>query len=419
MNNSRLQVSNTAIKQYFLLFLFMMIHGNRLLTIYNDIILLGVLFIGLLTIITRQSVFGKKNILFLAVLAGFLLVVSAFSSGSLMLTTVLMVLSRFTIAFLAYGVDKDNFVSRFIKMVYVLSLISLLGFALTQLIPDALKSVFPKYVYYYTSPWSGQAIARPTYYAGIFQFRADADISRNIGMFNEPGLHQIVLNTAIYFMLFYKEQCNLVEKKYKRVLLILLVTLITAQSATGLLGLTIIVIGYIFAEKKECRWKALAALVFLVFILIGYLASTGTDSWLYRTVLRKLISEDGSFDLMSSTGKSRIVSMAADLRVFIGNPIGNGTRYYESVWKSYLYDAISDSSSPVGLTSSLAVYGIFPVFTIWSFYIKNKWNNKKNIFDWFVCMLLIVNTAAAQPSIFFPCFIVMVLVRNSRPEVLR
>lgn len=417
MNDKKWRVSKTAIKQYFLLVVFMMIHGNRVLTLYNDYILIGVLLIGLATIVTRISVFGEKNILFLGVLTVCMFMVFVYTSGSLMISTILMLLSRFVIAFVAFGIDRENFVARFVRLVYLLACVSLVGLVITQTVPEILTSFLPKYVYYYISPWSGQAVARPTYYALIFQFRADGDISRNIGMFNEPGLYQIVLNTAIYFLLFHKNKCFFSDRKYKRYLMVLVVTLITAQSATGLIGFSIICMGYVFAENKEYKWKTLLAFIFIVSALIIYLYFSGTDSWLYRTVLNKLFSEDGSINLMGSTGKSRIVSMIADIQVFLHNPFGNGTQYYESVWRSYLIEGLPDSSSPVGMTSSLAVYGIFPVFAIWFFYIRNKWVNRNNFSDWLVCILLIINTTLAQPQIFFPCFIVMVMVSREYREV--
>lgn len=415
--NRTLKIERNAVKQYLLLFLMFVVHGNRVLSLFNDVILVGILFMGVIFVAFRPSVIRKNNIVFLMTLIGVLAIISIFTAGSLMISTILAMLARFIIAYTVYGIDRQRFVSRFVRLTYCLAIISLVGFILTQLFPQLLMNLLPSYTYYYVSPWSGKRIARVTHYALIYQFRTDNDITRNIGMFNEPGLYQIILNAAFYFLLFYRESCRLSRKKTKRYLLVLFVTLVTTQSATGYVGFIFIVLGYVFAEKKENKWKMLVATITVITALIVYLYFAGTDSWLYKAVLRKLFSEDGTLDLMGSTGKSRIISMIADMQVFLKNPLGNGTKNYESIWGSYLTDIITDRTSPVGFTSSLAIYGIVPVAMIWGKYFIAKWRTKQNMFEWAVCILLIINTALAQPSIFFPCFVLMTHVSHCTNKV--
>ena len=232
-------------------------------------------------------------------------------------------------------------------------------------------------------------------------------------MFNESGLYQIILNLSIYLLLFHKEKLYFSISHRKKVFYVLLITLITVQSATGLIGLMILFLGYIFSENKIYKWKALCIVSFIMIITTIYISSVGEESLIYQNILKKFITENGNIDLMNSTGKSRIVSMIADLQIFLNNPFGSGTQYYASIWKNSLGDFISDSSSPVGFTNSLAIYGIVPVSIIWGFYLKNKWINRKSVADFLTCIVLIINTTLAQPSIFFPSFIVMCLIKNN------
>lgn len=406
-------ISKSGIAQYFLIFLLFMVHGNRVFDMFNDPILIMIIAFGGLFIVCNQKRVGKGNVLFLLILAVLLLVLFIITNGSMMITSILALLARYIIAYHAFYRDRYHFVERFVKLTYFIAVISLFGFALTQLIPEQLQEILPMHTYYRVSSWSGERVSRSTYHLLFFQFRSDHDITRNIGMFNESGIYQIILNTALYFLLFKKEQCNMDAKRQRRYLIVLLIALITCQSLTGYIGFAIIYFGYIFTVQKNYRWRVLFVFVIAAIGISVYVAQTGTDSWLYQNVLRKMFDEQGNIDLSRSTGESRLLSMDADLRLFLSNPLGLGTRYYDTVWRSYLRGTIGDVSSCVGLTKAFAIYGLIPTLMMLGYYFKNKNRTKENVVDLWVCLLLILNTTLAQPSVFFPAFIVSVLVMKN------
>ena len=414
MQKTSWKVSKSAIVQFFLIFVLFMVHGNRVFNIFNDAILILIIAFGGLFILSNQKQVGIGNVIFLIILAVLLLVLFVITDGSMMITSILALLTRYIIAFYAFYWDKTRFVERFVKMTCFIAGVSIVGFVLTQLIPEQLQAILPMHTYYRVSPWSGEKIPCYTYYFLIFQFRDGADITRNIGMFNEPGLYQIILNTALYFLFFKREQCNLNKRRQHIYIVVLLIALITSQSLTGYIGFAIIYFGYIFTARKNYRWKVLLIFAIAAFGIAFYVAQTGTNSWLYRNVLKKIFDEQGNFDLTRSTGSSRVISMDADLKLFLENPLGHGTRYYDTVWRSYLRESIIDVSSCVGLTKSFAIYGFIPTLMMLGYYFKNKKSTKENAVDFWVCILLILNTTLAQPSIFFPAFIVSVLaIKNT------
>ena len=407
------RVSKNELIQYFLIFVLFMVHGNRVFDTFNDAILILIIAFGGLFILSNQKKVGKGNVLFLIILAALLIVLFVMTGGSMMITSILALLARYIIAFHAFYRDKVHFIERFVKLTFFIATVSIVGFILTQLIPDQLQAILPAHTYYRVSPWSGEKIPCSTYHLLIFQFRNDHDIARNIGMFNEPGLYQVILNTALYFLFFKREQCNLDAKRRRKVIIMLLVALITCQSVTGYVGFAIIYFGHIFTAKKNYRWKVLFICSIAAIGLAFYVMQTGTDSWLYQNVLKKIFDEQGNIDLTRSTGVSRLVSMDADIRLFLSNPLGLGTRYYDTVWRSYLRETITDVSSCVGLTKSFAIYGLVPTLMMLGYYFRNKKRTKENIVDFWVCILLILNTTLAQPSIFFPAFIVSVLAMKN------
>lgn len=80
--------------------------------------------------------------------------------------------------------------------------------------------------------------------------RTGNELTRNNGIFNEPGLYQMVLNTALYFTMFFPEQLKCGAKKQERYMLILIIAIVTCQSTTGYLSLGAIIVGYLMTKQK-------------------------------------------------------------------------------------------------------------------------------------------------------------------------
>lgn len=75
--------------------------------------------------------------------------------------------------------------------------------------------------------------------------------TRNCGFYTEPGVYQIVLNSTLYILLFWKEKLMISsEKKYRKILLVIIAAIIACQSTTGYLALLLIILFFCFYKQR-------------------------------------------------------------------------------------------------------------------------------------------------------------------------
>lgn len=89
---------------------------------------------------------------------------------------------------------------------------------------------------------------------GMFLYSHRTVDMRNVSIFTEPGIYQMVLNTAIFVLLFLRDKLvSFSDKKVGRALMILSCALLSTQSTTGYISLCFIVLFYMFFEKKRTQ----------------------------------------------------------------------------------------------------------------------------------------------------------------------
>lgn len=100
------------------------------------------------------------------------------------------------------------------------------------------------------TPWATAFYGKVCYvYRGTL---ADAQY-RNNGIFSEPGRYQIVLNTAIYFLLMFPKLFSENMAKVYKYLVVLIITLLTTGSTNGYMGLGIVLLMFLLANKQRSK----------------------------------------------------------------------------------------------------------------------------------------------------------------------
>lgn len=403
-----LNIDKKAIIHYFLLYILLMFQGSIMFRVLNDIIVVLVFFIGLIFLISLMV--KKINVysIFIILLFTLLLLQSIYTAGSLAFQSIISICSRFLIAFIAYFFDKEKFVQRYITIIIHMGILSILAFIIQTIGLDLLKSILNNRVFL-------SHIGYTSYYGGLI-FAFQEGLHKNIGIYLEPGLYQIVLNSCLYCLLFRPRTLRISRDRQIAYVLILLVCVITTQSTSGLIGAIVLLIVFVFFKKKEIGSKMTIYTMIVIpmlFILVFFVLSTFLgNSYIKTTIIDKVISTDGSIDLSQSTGRSRIVSMKADLKIVFENPLGIGWTEYKRIWKTYLSESISDVSSCVGLTYTLAALGFIITSYIVGFYFFSAWRHRSGIASYIAFVFLFLNTSLGQPQIWYPAIIVLVLVDN-------
>ena len=126
---SLLHINQNAIIQYLLIYLLIQYIGGRVAeALGSDLFFGGTLLLCVYLMLQmpnrlplKKSVFG-----FLIILACSLGLSFAVTGGALSIGTILSILSRFILVYVAIQYDVQNFICRFIKMVFLMACISLI-----------------------------------------------------------------------------------------------------------------------------------------------------------------------------------------------------------------------------------------------------------------------------------------------------
>ncbi|EOU2128627.1 hypothetical protein C4D39_15835 [Clostridium perfringens] len=371
------------------MYLLVVFQGSIFFKNNSDYFYILVLIISLLLLLFRPRIFSGRFILYILGLFLLLFFVSIYSSGSLSIASILNIISRFLLVNIAYKFNKKNSLTIYIKTVIFLSIISLVGFIIQIINSNILKGLLLE--------------CEPGYYGILFYTWSEVwHPTRNIGILAEPGLYIIILNVALFILLFYSDRINLSSKKQVKYIIIIILTIFTAQSTMGYIcAAGILILGMLEGTNKDLN-KYKKYLIIFIFIIICIDIVRGEQGFIYNNLIMKITNSSKGLDLSVSSGKSRIVSMQADILIAKDYPLGSGFSNYELIWKYYLPEYIPDLSSCVGLTKSLATIGIPATIYILSIFIYKIINKNKTLYCKIACLFLFICITFSQPQILFP-----------------
>ena len=406
----KLTIKKRGLLQYITIYLLLAFTGSIGFRINNDLCIGIAMVLFLYVFLTRRSSIPQHIYLFIILLTVALFGEIVLTSGGVSVVSIISIISRFAIVSAAIYSDEGQFIDRFVRMSVLLATVSLFGFVGVQVVPFLFKAFFPSITETVVTPY-GTQFAR--YYGGyIFAFTESA--TRNIGIYHEPGLYAIVLNATLYMLLYKGEQIFVSKRTYKMMFLIVVIAIISCMSTMGYIICVGMLICRYFLQRSYTKLSTRIVALSVLLMLAVYNSVAGTDSFIYKNLVSKITNSSGEIDLFVSTGKSRIISLLADLNVFLAHPFGIGYLKYNNTWSSFLIDnTISDTSSCVGITQTLAILGIIITGIIMGYYfILSRRNQKLNESMAFWLMFFII--VLSQPQIWYPPMICLLFIDPNR-----
>lgn len=408
----KLKLDVRNIIHYLLIYLVIAFQGSPIYCQYQDILLIvAILFACIFLFIRKQLIVINKDIAYIYLLLVVMLITVVTSGGSLTVMSVGNMIARFLLTYVCIAYDRKYVVDRFVKMVFFLSICSLIIFVI-QIVDFSLIYKLPSY---YINEHNQK------FYGGILAGAAKIHQYRNIGIATEPGRHQIYLITALFFLLFRSEQLYVKMKKKGIICVCIIVTLLTTQSTTGYIALIIVIGGYLLKRQKNIskdntriRQKIKSLLLVMILGLIIYVLSTGEENFIYQSLINKLFDTTGHLNLKQNTGSARTISILLDLSIALKHPLGLGYTKYQKIWTAnrgmFSFIGFADSSSTTGITSTLAAFGFPAWIMIMWYYIKNGLKNADNWLEFIVLMLILINNGLAQPMFVTPPMLILFLI---------
>ena len=431
-----IRYNKQKIIQYIALYLVLILSGSRVWVItmarnsglYHAIE--GLVIIAFLVCLARASV--RKYLQYGLLCLGYLLGAVVFVrwwSGGVGIEVFLKWTTYIFIAWIAVTIDADSFIERFLKIVYVWALISIIGFLLQITVPDILKTILPEYASNFSySLWgngyNGELFSYRAWGRYLFSFD-QMHPNRNVGIFSEPGVYQIVLNSALFCLLFLSKYKSTIEAKKKmRYFYVYAIALMTCQSTTGYIGFLAIILVYFLSSynsiEKIKQRIIIATIVILLYLIVEY-SINGTNSLLYRAFIRKLVTSSGTISVTADSGIYRMRTLIVTIGSMIKNPLGVGYDKVNTMINGYASDG--DGGAGAVLFCTGAALGILTMLVIvfWTLYPVFKSRLIKMPAK-LLFAFLFFNTALAQSEEIYATIIVVpiflyVMLWNSQEVV--
>lgn len=221
------------------------------------------------------------------------------------------------IAFLALlvaqAIDFRTFADLFRKYMFVLCLLSIVIFTVSNLF-DWVLDYFP------TSENTAGIVSTNLFVGSVYM---DVAETRNLGIFREPGVFVIYILFAITIEFFYRNKVSIT------VLVCLIATLFTTYSTTAFFTLFVLIVGYFFkGGRKNSHSDRVIILAITILIVSIFVFQPDT----YDQIFSKLNSDSASFE----SGVARVASIVVNWEIFTSSPfVGSGLANYGALFTQF------------------------------------------------------------------------------------
>lgn len=384
-----IRLNKKVIMQYVLIYwMFQFLDGRIAIALGSDIFMIVSLLLGGGYILIHFPSMDKNIKGFIGGLVISLGVTILLTRGGLSPSSSLSLLARFFVVYAAMDVDRENFVERLVKIVYVFAIISLFTFAFSQIVgvDKAISLVFSHlYEIKNINTW-----LRSSY--GLILFCVNyVDPLRNAYMFGEVGLYQMVIMLAMYYLVY---KSNMTQKRRKKYLIVFLVTMLTTQSTTGFFSLLVFVLVVLFDRSEKINTKIKAIIMSATLIAVIYFVFLASaDSFIFTKILSKITDSSGSLDLTVSTGADRVGAILSLGRAIKEIPL----ELFFGVGYTGLVATIGQFSCS-GIVNSIIMFGWLSCILFYVFLFSGAWKGCHSVYEFLFLAFMIINNGLSQPN---------------------
>ena len=422
-----LRVKKSALFQYLLIYIMLLCNSSNFYAykvdgnIVTQYILIAAMVVFLLL---KKSVLSKQALTCVFVLLSFTIFVRLLQGGIGLSFWNEMAIKILCVA-VAISIDNERFLDRFVKTVVVFAVISMFFWGLQLAGINLAKMIFTRFVTRNNSityDYEGyRTVTNLPGYGQLIYSYLEVYRHRNIGIFSEPGVYQMVINAAICILLFFSQYIEIKPQRRKAYFFILSICLITTQSTSGYLGYLAILMAVLIKRRAnnqeiiEVNWKGyvISAVGIGAIVLSVDYFTRGTNSLIYVSILSKLFTNNNQFSLVAenSTGQYRVASLTMSLLAMVKCPLGMGVEKWNSFYK--LNELAGAGGWPFKFG---AIMGVVPLAYLmyWIFAPLKKLKGDTVLIA--LLVFLYFNTATAQSSAVYPALILIPMYLRTKRE---
>lgn len=401
------KIERTALLQYIFLYLTMQYFGGRIpAAIGNDrFFVLVLLIVSVTYLLHNRWIFTEgyrvnKFVFFEVIMIVWLVIELIYTSGGMTLGTITSFFLRFMVVHISIYSDPKNYLTRLVKMILAFAIISDLIYFSHFVGLTPMWKALSRFAFHVKSEfWA----AGDTYGLFFIVFKI-TDLQRNSYMFGEPGEYQMIINTAIFFLLYYDK--NIYIKNKSGALLVLLVTLLTIQSTTGFMSaIAMVILAFIQKRGNMERRTRNMLLVFVIIALIYCLFFATQDSVLYQSLINKLFSDEGKFDLFHGTATDRSMPFLSLMKVFQSSP----GQVLFGVGPNGLSNTLMGGYTANGMINSIMMFGAIFTIIVYVYMINKNFLHSGNSLACIAAVFIVLNQAFSQPDMLSILTIVLLM----------
>lgn len=251
-------------------------------------------------------------------------------------------------------IDIKSFIEGYNRVVFFL--------ATASIVAVVVSSVLPSIVGYLPKVINSVGQVYGFYGFGFLPEVISSAITRNYGIFREPGVYAIFLLLAVIFELFVIETNSL-----KRIM-VYVVAMFLTFSTMSFLAIPLVLAVYFLkistSSNSSVKHPSILKFLAILMVLIFIVGLTGNFEKIFGLVFNKLFTENSSRD-------SRTSAIFTNIDMMMRNPIcGNGFSFVEDNFRTYSLKYTSYGGHNTNtLLKVLSVYGIpYCLLLIYSLY---------------------------------------------------
>ena len=413
----KLKVDLKILTQYIFLYIMLMLHGAIYWSnVYDQtflpicIIIAAVVF---LSFYFKVSLPDIEFIITMAVFSAFFLLSGILHSkdfiNGLDIKPLLFIWANIIIANLAYKLDRKEAPIRFIRLLSFFAIISLLVYVFCMFGgAPVIQNTLPGF-----RPTAGTRTYYGKYlFSVLWSIHEQDGYRRNIGIFYEPGVYQIVLNAAIFIILFCRDAINEKNKTVNLYLILFILTVLSTGSTTGYLGLAFMFIGFVMQSSgKNAKTIKIIVVLFVCLIALDYIKN-GEASLVQNYIFNKFEGTTGDIsDMRGSSGGARMIVFAIAIAAMKKNPLfGIGNTAVELQLEKLWGKRVGAGNI---LCSYIAKKGLAVILIFLTALLRLAWKNKRTVVSFLVFAALYVNTAFAQAQLAYGVFIFIAMLEKA------
>lgn len=404
-----IKINRKSLFHYFMIYFLIIINQSCLYQYFlvNDMIRIVILIIFSSFIFKSYTKSYNKYIGLVSILLFFTILTRLLSGGIGLRAWIDYVIPIFVCVYVI-NYDIEHFLERFVKLVVFLAVAGLIFFFIQIINSELLKTLLPiKYNTEFSKRvWANAFDYKTLYYPGaglfLYSYRMGEAAMRNKGIFTEPGICQMVYNSAIFILLFFSEKTHLTTRQIKRFLVILIVAIVTVQSTTGyIISVCLLVCFLLVRQKNQGNMKGYIKRAILL-IILGLAADftvRGEESFFYVAIVNKIFGNGNQLEIQGS-GMARVEAILLCMGVMISNPFGVGADNLMGLIALNLADG-----GGAGLFKFGATAGVIPFLVCILFYLIPVIKSDLKILVKILLLYSIFYTLLAQSNPFYPVLI--------------